>query len=285
MANNLLKQQKEEINQVFIYKKLSEIAKDDSQKEKLLFISKKEQSHYDILKNITQKDLKHSKSSVIFASFIYKVFGMSFSLRRLERKECKSAEIYKGLSGIYPELSHIVEDEKENEKILADLVRNKRLDYASSVVLGMSDALVELVGAMTGFSLAFSDKNSVAIAGLVLGFSASLSMASSEFLASKEEDDDNRSPLKAGLYTGLSYFFTVVLLVSPFFIFETLKSALSAMFCMAVLVIFAYTAYTSVVKQQNFRKKFFTMFFISVSVMIISFLFSYALKEFTGIEI
>ena len=45
-------------------------------------------------------------------------------------------------------------------------------------------------------------------------------MAASKFLATKEENE-NRSPIKAALFTGLSYIVTVLLLVTPYLILDS----------------------------------------------------------------
>ena len=51
------------------------------------------------------------------------------------------------------------------------------------MVLGLSDALVELAGSLAGFTFALQDTKLVALSGLIVGISATFSMASSEFLS------------------------------------------------------------------------------------------------------
>ena len=64
-------------------------------------------------------------------------------------------------------------------------MHEERLDYMGSIVLGLNDALVELTGTLAGLSFALRDTNLIAVAGLVIGIAASMSMAASEYLSKK----------------------------------------------------------------------------------------------------
>ena len=50
-----------------------------------------------------------------------------------------------------------------------------------SVVLGLNDALVEFVGMLAGLTFALQNTQIIAVAGLITGVAASLSMGSSEY--------------------------------------------------------------------------------------------------------
>jgi len=64
------------------------------------------------------------------------------------------------------------------------------MQYAGSVALGLNDALVEITGVLAGMTLAFGETQTVLIAGLVTGLAASLSMAASEFLEAKQDEQE-----------------------------------------------------------------------------------------------
>ena len=53
--------------------------------------------------------------------------------------------MYEKISEYVPDVKSIIEDEDEHEKKLIDLIDEERLRYVSSMVLGLNDALVELV--------------------------------------------------------------------------------------------------------------------------------------------
>ena len=92
---------------------------------------------------------------------------------------------------------------------------DKRCDrYISAIVLGLNDALVEMTGALAGFTMALHDNRLIALAGLTTGVAATLSMAASEFLA-KKADPAARHPYTAAIYTGTTYLITVALLLCP----------------------------------------------------------------------
>ena len=55
------------------------------------------------------------------------------------------------------------------------------------------------------------------MAGIITGIAATLSMAASNYLA--ERADGNPNALKASVYTGFTYLFTVVFLVLPYLLF------------------------------------------------------------------
>jgi len=82
------------------------------------------------------------------------------------------------------------------------------------MVLGLNDALVELTGALAGLTFALQNTRLTAMAGLITGIAASLSMATSEYLSTKSEGRI-RNPLRAAVYTGTAYVITVLFLIFP----------------------------------------------------------------------
>ena len=153
-----------------------------------------------------------------------------------------------------------------------------------SVVLGLNDALVEFTGALAGFTLALSDSKLIALTGSITGIAAALSMASSEYLSTKSEGGDGKRPVKASIYTGIAYIFTVIALVAPFIFISNVLVALGVMLVSALLIIALFNYYYSVARSESFRKRFTEMAVLSFSVAALSFLIGYALKVFTGIE-
>jgi VIT1/CCC1 family predicted Fe2+/Mn2+ transporter len=105
----------------------------------------------------------------------------------------------------------------------------KKIHPASAIVLGLNDALVELTGSLAGLSLALASTNLIAVAGIIIGFSGALSMTASEYLSAKEDQNKKKKAHIFATYTGLSYLGTVLILTSPYLIFETVSTALSVM--------------------------------------------------------
>jgi VIT1/CCC1 family predicted Fe2+/Mn2+ transporter len=184
---------------------------------------------------------------------------------------------------IIPYAQQIKNEEEEHEHKLLDLLQEERLRYASSVVLGLNDALVELTGALAGLTFALQDTALMALAGLVTGISASLSMAASEYLSSREEAEEGKSAAKSSFYTGTAYIITVLLLVLPYLLMENVYSALAVMLAIALVIIFVFNYYISVAKDLNFRRRFGEMALLSMGVALLSFGIGWLLRQFIGI--
>ena len=153
------------------------------------------------------------------------------------------------------------------------------------MVLGLNDALVELTGSLAGFTFAMQNTRLIALSGLIIGISATFSMASSEFLAARSEG--RTDALKSCSYTGVAYLITVILLIAPYLVFPNSQylMALLCMLAVVILIIAGFTFYTSVAQDQPFRSRFFEMAIISVGVAVISFFVGVAAKKFLGVDL
>ena len=213
-----------------------------------------------------------------------KIFGLVFVINLMEGGEDDSAENYRKLMEELPEARSIMEDETRHEAQLAAMIHEEKLSYISSMVLGLNDALVELTGALAGFTLALNDNRMVGMAGFITGVAATLSMAASEYL-SKKADTSEKHPLKAAVYTGVAYMITVAfLLLLPYIVFESPLVALG--FCLfdAALIILGFTYFVSVVRKESFVRGFTEMITISFSVAGISFLIGWAARSWLNID-
>ncbi len=162
-------------------------------------------------------------------------------------------------------------------------MKEKFLRYAGSVVLGLSDAVVSIIGALAGLSWSFHDSKVIGFAGAVIGISAALSMGASEYLSEKE--DGIKSPLVAGLFTGGAYLAAAIILVLPYFVIANPLVAFEISALIAVLIVVWYAWYVSKNKEGNFKSRFFTMIGVCLFVGILSFLFAAGFQALTGIEI
>ena len=212
-----------------------------------------------------------------------KIFGLVFVINLMEGGEDDSAENYRKLMEELPEARSIMEDETRHEAQLAAMIHEEKLSYISSMVLGLNDALVELTGALAGFTLALNDNRMVGMAGFITGVAATLSMAASEYL-SKKADTSEKHPLKAAVYTGVAYMITVAFLLLPYIVFESPLVALG--FCLfdAALIILGFTYFVSVVRKESFVRGFTEMITISFSVAGISFLIVWAARSWLNID-
>jgi len=271
LKEKALRAQRNEITEHIIYKRLACIVKPKEQSYILKRISDEEFAHYEIFKSITQSDVQPDRFKAFICVFISRVFGLNFGLKLMEKGEDMAQDIYDGsLKEASPKLEEILNDENRHENELISLIDEERLKYISSMVLGLNDALVELSGALVGFTLALQKTSLVAIVGLITGIAASLSMAASEYLSTKQEETD-KNPLKASIYTGFAYIGTVILLVSPYFLFKNIFLCLTFVILNVLLLIFIFTFYISIAKDLDFKKRFLEMAGISLGVAIINY--------------
>jgi len=151
-------------------------------------------------------------------------------------------------------------------------------------VLGLSDALVELTGALAGLTLALQNTKLIAMTGSITGIAAALSMAASEYLSTKAEKTV-KNPLRASLYTGVAYLITVLLLILPYLVATNYYLCLACSLALAVLIIALFNYYISVAKDEPFRRRFLEMAGLSLGVAAFSFVVGLVMRVFLGVEI
>ncbi len=279
------KMQQSELNESIIYEKIAKSAKGDENKEVLKRLAREEKAHYEIWQKYTGIEMKPNKLKVFKYSLIAKILGFTFAVKLMENGEQNAQDEYELLADEIEESTSIRAQEEEHEKALLDILDEESLQYVGSMVLGMNDALVELTGSLAGFTFAMKNTGLIALSGLIIGVSATFSMASSEFLAARSEGRNDA--LKSCTYTGIAYLITVVLLILPYLILNTSQYmlALAIMLSIVILIIAAFTYYISVAQSQKFRPRFLEMSAISVSVAVLSFFVGIAAKHFLGVEI
>lgn len=283
MRKKLIVFQRNEITESMVYARLANMEQNLHNREVLNQISAEESVHYQILKKYTGTEVAPDMRRVRHYCRVARLFGLNFAIRSMESGEQNAYNNYADLAE-FPRLLSLAKEEREHEKRLMDMINEERLSYMSSIVLGLNDALVEFTGALAGFTLALNDSGLIALTGSITGIAAALSMASSEYLATKSEKDPNKRPVKAAVYTGIAYLITVALLVAPFIVLGNVITALCVMLLLALTIIGVFNYYYAVARGESFRKRFGEMAALSFSVAAISFLIGYLLKLFTGIE-
>lgn len=275
--------QQNEITEHVIYHRLARKTGNEKNKKVLEHIAGEELSHYNFWRGITGEDFRPDMLKVNFYVFLSSLLGLSFGLKLMEKGEHFAKNYYSLLSKHVPESEKILVAEHKHEQQLLGMIEENQLDYAGAIVLGLNDALVELTGALAGLSLALGESRVVGVIGLITGIAASMSMAASGYMASRENKQEGTNPKTSAVYTGLAYIFTVLLLVFPYFVFQNVLFALAAMLAISFLIIFSYNFYIAVAKSLDFRKRFIEMALISLSVALISFFAGFALKNLFGV--
>jgi len=283
----LEKAQQDELVGMEVYGRLSRLIKDEHNTKILKEIAEEERAHADAFRKYTGKDLTVNKWRVFFYVFITRIFGLTFGIKLQEKGEEAAQKYYTPLIHSIPEMKAILEAEEKHEAILIEMIEEERLSYMSSIVLGLNDALVELTGALAGFTLSMQNSRIIALLGLITGISASLSMAASEYLSTRAEADKEiqQRAGKSAFYTGIAYIFTVIALITPYFLINNYIISLIITILVALIIIFIFNFYISVANDYDFKKRFIEMASISTGVAALSFIIGYIVKTFFGFEV
>ena len=277
--------QQQERNSSVLYERIAGRTKNEKERETLLSIADDERRHAETFEKYGGRRLKPNLVWVRLTLMARFLFGYTFLIKLLERGENNGMESYRSEIDRIPELRQILADEEKHEKELTALLDEERLHYMGDIILGMNDALVELTGSLAGYTLAMQNGKVIAMAGLITGISATLSMAGSGYLSAREQNGKNA--VKSTVTIGLSYLLTVALLILPYLLFPACAyiGALAVTLLIAMLIIAGFNYYLSVVKSRPFRRGFWTMAGISLAVSVISFLIGYLVKNVLGIRL
>ena len=138
-----------------------------------------------IFKQYTGIEMKPEPLKVLKYTMLARILGFTFAVKLMENGEENAQEEYELLKNEVQESIWIRQQEEEHETALLGMLDEERLRYVGSMVLGLNDALVELTGSLAGFTFALQDTRLISLSGLIIGISATFSMASSEFLAAR----------------------------------------------------------------------------------------------------
>ena len=279
-------QLKNELTEAAVYARLAELEKDPKNKQILESISADEASHARVIAGILGRDGAASSFKVARTVFFARLFGITFTLKAMERGENTAGRTYRRILKSYPQLAVIADDEDRHEAELIDMLNDERLNNMGAIVLGLNDALVELTGALAGFTFAIGNSAKIAKLGLITGLAAAMSMAASAFLSARadaqadsgKDGGESGNAMKTAAYTGFAYIVTVLLLVAPYVFIPSAALALIAMLLGAFGIIAFFNFYLSVARGTSFWRGFSVMAGISTLVALISYGFGYLLR-------
>jgi VIT1/CCC1 family predicted Fe2+/Mn2+ transporter len=284
LIDNLRALQQGEITEHYIYKKIASGQKNPHNREVLERIAEQELGHYAIWKRYTQKDVAPVTLRIWFYYLIARGFGMTFAIKLMEGVEKRAQGYDQALVDRVPEAREILTNEENHERELIALIDEERLKYVGSVVLGLNDALIEFTGTLAGLTFAIQNTQIIAVAGLIMGVAATLSMGASEYL-SQRSDGGPADPVKASFYTGATYIATVAVLILPYLVLKNPYLALAFTLAGAILVIFLFTFYVSVAKDLPFWKRLGEMLLISLSISAISFVIGIFIRTVLNVNV
>ena len=276
--------QQAELDEYHIYRNIAaNLRKDEKNAATLNHIAEEELRHYQIWRTYTHKTKQPRRLRVLWYTLLAKILGFTFAVKLMERGEGIAQEEYALIEQDIPESAAIRQQEEEHEHALLSMLDEERLQYVGSMVLGMNDALVELTGSLAGFTFALQSSKLVALSGLIVGISATFSMAASEFLSARSEG--RTDAFKSCCYTGIAYLITVALLILPYLLIPNHLVALGLMIAVVLAEIAAFSYYIAVAKDEHFVKNFGSMAILSSVATVLSFMIGLIAKLWFGLEL
>ena len=138
-------------------------------------------------RSLWQSAMVPEKKKVNKYALIARILGFTFAVKLMEKGEENAQSEYEHLIQEVPESVFIRQQEEEHEQALLGMLDEERLQYVGSMVLGLNDALVELTGSLAGFAFAMQNTRLIALSGLIVGISATFSMARLGFIGEEFE--------------------------------------------------------------------------------------------------
>ena len=278
-------QLRNELTEAVVYMSLASRQPAGSNRELLERIANDERNHAKQLAALLGEAGSPNRLKATRDILIARLFGLTFGLKLMEKAESRAGDAYRSLAPLLPAFARIAEEEDAHEAALLALLDDERLNYMGAIVLGLNDALVELTGALAGFTFALNGSRLIAMTGLITGLAAAMSMAASAFLSTRADGDTTvRHPGKTACYTGIAYVCTVVVLILPYLLIPHVKIALAMMLTNALVIIALFNFNLSVAKDAPFRRSFLEMASISTAVAAVSFGIGYVLNHAFGVS-
>lgn len=178
------------------------------------------------------------------------------------------------------------------------MTRHKKLNYIGDIVLGMHDALVSLTGLIAGMAFVTDDRKIIILSAIIASVAASLSMAASNYLATRTDEYETRycdksnaklliqnTAILSAAYTGGAYMLTCVVLILPFVFIQNTMTALGITFVVAILIIFLFNWCVCKMRHRPWLRPFFEMLVICAGVSIAAFVIGETAKYFLGIYV
>jgi len=278
----------DEYTDYVVYKKLSELKfeKRHNFSDTLKRLSSMEYGHYEFWRRYCpERTPSVSNLKVYFIILIRLFLGVTFAVKFLERNEVATIKKYKHVAALIPQedtaqFRRMVEDEVEHENKFAEQFDEPHIKYISFIVLGLADALVEIAGIHAG-SLGIYNRTELAgLAGIIAGAAASIAMASAAYAQAKT--GFKGSATLSAVYTGISYFFTAVILATPYFVTNVMTIALSSSLILAVILIAFTSFYGSVISGSQFKKDFLEITSIMFGATVALFLLGLLIRTLVG---
>jgi len=282
---------RDEMTDYTTYKRLASSEKTPANREMFEKLSGMEHNHYTLWMKYSPRGTKEvgpKRGTVYLVLCLRLIFGASFAIKFLERREKSTVGKYEALKSSVPAedqaaFQSMIDDEKEHETAFADVVAGSYVKYISFIVLGLADALVEIAGIHAGSLGIYKSTELTGLAGIVAGAAASVAMASAAFAQAKQGFDG--SPGLAAGYTGGSYFVAAVALALPYFLTHTMLVAITSSVVVGLAIIAFVTWYNSIIVGSRFVREFSELAGVMLGATFALYVFGSVIRVVFGISI
>ncbi len=302
---------RDEISDYMLYDSAAKHESDRELKKLILKLRDTEHKHAKIwasLLGIKDIDEVHVPFTLRLKVFSYmmarKAFGIAFVTKLLERNEMEGLEDYKNLvkgekfsKATLEKIRYIMKDEEEHESIMLQQAQKHEavLNYTKSIVFGLNDGLVEILAVVAGIAMVATNAFTVALTGMIVGVSGTLSMAAGAYISSKSEkvvEESLRSGLKArtrpsreAYYTGVFYFLGALVATSPFILGTSSYFGIAESVLFVAIVLSAASALIAVISDTSIRSRILEMLAISLGTAFVTALVGFLVRTVFGIAI
>lgn len=225
----------------------------------LVEMASHEERHYRFWSSLTGGcSVRLAWLRILAALIMTLIFGVTTAIKILERKENETIERYKKAlpmmnSPEREELERIISDEISHENMLIDSIKEERITYLGFIVLGLSDAIIEISGIHAGTLGVYENTVMAGIAGLIAGIAASMAMAAAAYAQAKQGNMGR--PGTSAMYTGIAYFLTAVILAIPYFIVHEIFLAFALSIVLSVVILAYISTYGSVLHGRSYLRE------------------------------
>lgn len=271
-----------------LYSKLAEREKDESNRLLLEELASIEMTHCSFWCGLASSEVRlrlREKLKLRSLLALTALLGKTFTIKLLERRESCTIREYEQVAGEVEgaqldELRRIIEEEKRHEAEFASRLNDIAVRQLGSIALGISDAIVELTGVLLGFASYTESPLQAAVAGIIVGVSAALSMTAAAYAQAKHETG-RRPGVHAG-FTGVFYMLTVLLLITPLVLGFPVAAAVPTSVALALALLALLSFYSSIVLEREFLREFAESASIVMAVAFAGYMIGVAARGVVG---
>jgi len=270
-----------------VYKELAKSEKNEKVREILEKMAEEERKHYEFWKKVLKRDCE-VRVPIFLIKLLRKLFGLHFILKKFEIGEGLAVEFYEKVlemseGEMKDEVKEILEEEKHHEEKLIEMIEDVKAKYVGYIALGLADSVVEITGVHAGFLGATNNPLMAGLAGIIVGFSASLSMGSAAYVQAKH-DLAVRPPVSAAV-TMVSYLISVILLALPYFILRSVWEAFAASLIVAMLIMAIFMYYSTTIQDKDFKREYVETLVLLFATAFGSYAFGIVIESFLHVRV